>query len=204
MLLLACVTVMMTMPALVGVGTFPTARAVAVSEGENATEGARHEVYGLVVMTADCDTLVLGERKSALVKDVKRTAAVASPVLSTCLAEVVEESGDSNTVGRYAARVCGYVLINFKRVLSKSAVLLVVPVAPALEVVGGLKVCDNGFDAGAPGGAEDAEDTFSGVAHVRYVLLFIPDSCRFLTGDRINLWHRLASCTPMCPSPGVP
>ena len=106
MLLLACVTVMMTMPALVGVGTFPTARAVAVSEGENATEGARHEVYGLVVMTADCDTLVLGERKSAFVKDVKRTAAVATTVRSACFAEIVEESGDGYALGRYAARVC--------------------------------------------------------------------------------------------------
>ena len=169
MLLLAYVTVMMTMPALVGVGTFPTARAVAVSKGENATEGARHEVNGLVVMTTDCDTLVLGEFKSALIKDVKRTTAVATSVLSACLAEVVEESGDSYALGRNAARVCGYVLINLKRVLSKSAVLLVVPVAPALEVVGGLKVSDDGFNAGAPGSAEDAEDTFSGVAHVRFV-----------------------------------
>ena len=69
MLLLACMT-MMTMPALVGVGSFPTACTVAVSEGEHAAEGARHEVYGLVVMTADCDTLVLGKCKSALLKDV--------------------------------------------------------------------------------------------------------------------------------------
>ena len=61
---------MMTMPALVGVGTFPTARAVAISEGEDAAEGARHEVNGLVVMTTDCDTLVLGKCKSALIKDV--------------------------------------------------------------------------------------------------------------------------------------
>ena len=60
----------MTMPALVGVGSFPTACTVAVSEGENAAEGARHEVYGLVVMTADCDTLVLGKCKSALIKDI--------------------------------------------------------------------------------------------------------------------------------------
>ena len=69
MLLLACMT-MMTMPALVGVGSFPTACTVAVSKGENAAEGARHEVYGLVVMTADCDTLVLSKCKSALLKDV--------------------------------------------------------------------------------------------------------------------------------------
>ena len=169
MLLLAYVTVMMTMLALVGVGTFPTARTVAVSEREYTAEGARHEVYGLVVMTADCNTLILGEIKSALVKNVKRTAAMATAVLSACLAEVVEESGDSYALRRYAARVCGYVLINLKRVLSKSTVLLMVPVAPALEVVGGLKVCDDGFDAGAPGGAEDAEDTFSSVAHVRFV-----------------------------------
>ena len=53
--------------------------------------------------------------------------------------------------------------------LSKPSVLLVVPVASAFEVVGGLKVCYDGFDAGAPGGAEDAEDTLSGVAHVRFV-----------------------------------
>ena len=162
-------TMMMTMPALFGVGTLPTARAITVSEGENATEGARHEVNGLVVMTTDCDTLVLGERKSALVKDVKRTTAVAAPILSACLAEVVEEGGDSYALGRYAARVCGYVLINLKRMLSKSTILLMVTVAPAFEVVGGLKVCDDGFDAGAPGGAEDAEDTFSGVAHIRFV-----------------------------------
>lgn len=62
-----------------------------------------------------------------------------------------------------------------------------VSVAPAFEIVGGLKVSDDGFNAGAPGGAEDAEDSFSGVVHVRYVLLFIPDSLRFLTGDRRNL-----------------
>ena len=197
-------TMMMTMPALFGVGTLPTARAITVSEGENATEGARHEVNGLVVMTTDCDTLVLGERKSALVKDVKRTTAVAAPILSACLAEVVEEGGDSYALGRYAARVCGYVLINLKRMLSKSTILLMVTVAPAFEVVGGLKVCDDGFDAGAPGGAEDAEDTFSGVAHVRYVLLFIPDSCTFLTGDRRNLLRLRASCTPRYHCPGVP
>ena len=58
------------MPALVGIGPFPTARAVTVSEGKNATKRARQEVNGLVVMTSDCDTLVLGKRKSALVKDV--------------------------------------------------------------------------------------------------------------------------------------
>ena len=91
---------MMTMPALVGVGTFPTARAVAISEGEDAAEGARHEVNGLVVMTTDCDTLVLGEHKAALIKYVKRTTAMATPVLPACLAEVVEESCHSNTVRR--------------------------------------------------------------------------------------------------------
>ena len=127
-----------------------------------------------------------------------------APVLPASLAEVMEESCDSYTVGRDAARVGGHVFINLKRVLSKSAELLVVPIAPAFEIVGGLKVSDNGFDAGAPGGAEDAEDSFSGVVHVRYVLLFIPDSLRFLTGDRRNLWHHRASCTPMYPCRGVP
>ena len=91
---------MMTMPALVGVSTFPTARAVAVSEGESATKRARHEVNGLVVMTADCDTLVLGERKAALIKYVKRTTAMSTSVLPACLAEVVEESRHSDTVRR--------------------------------------------------------------------------------------------------------
>ena len=167
---------MMTMPALVGVGTFPTARAVAVSEGENAAEGARHEVNGLVVMTTDCDTLVLGKRKSALVKDVKRTTAVAAPILSACLAEVVEESSDSDTVRRDTTRMGGHVFIYLKRVLSKPTILFMVTVAPAFEVVGGLKVCDDGFDASAPRGAKDAEDSFSRVVHVRYVLLFIPDN----------------------------
>ena len=91
---------MMTMPTLVGVSTFPTARAVAVAKGQKATEGARHEVNGPVVVTADCGTLIFGERKSALVKDVKRTASMATPVLPACLAEVVEESCHSNTVRR--------------------------------------------------------------------------------------------------------
>ena len=91
---------MMTMPTLVGVSTFPTARAVAVSEGENAPKRTRHKVNGLVVMTTDCDTLVLGEHKAALIKYVKRTTAMATPVLPTCLAEVVEESRHSNTVQR--------------------------------------------------------------------------------------------------------
>lgn len=183
MLLLACT--MMTTSALVGVGTFPTARAVAVSEGENSAEGARHEVYGLVVMTTDSDTLVLGERKSALVKNVKRTASVATPVLLACLPEVVEEGGDSDTVGRDPTRMGGHVFIYLKRVLSKSTVLLMVPVAPALEVVGGFKVSNDGFDACAPRGAENAEDSFPGAVHVRYVLL-LPDICRFLTGGRRN------------------
>ena len=49
-----------------------------------------------------------------------------------------------------------------------------VPVAPTLEVVGGLKVCDDGFYAGAPGGAEDAEDS-----SVRFE--YIPDDSLFLT-----------------------
>ena len=102
---------MMTMPALVGVGSFPTARAVAVSEGEDA---ARHEVNGLVMMTTDCNTLVLGERKSALVKDVKRTTAVTTSVLSACLAEVVEESSDSDTVRRDSTRMGGHVFIYLK------------------------------------------------------------------------------------------
>lgn len=110
-----------------------------------------------------------------------------APVLPASLAEVMEESCDSYTVGRDAARVGGHVFINLKRVLRKSAELLVVPVAPAFEIVEGLKVSDDGFDAGAPRGAEDAEDSFSGIVHVRYVLLFIPDSLRFLTGDRRNL-----------------
>lgn len=162
-------TMMMTMPTLFRVGTLPTARAVAVSEGKNAAEGTRYEVNGLVVMTTDCDTLVLGERKSALIKDVKRTTAVATSVLSACLAEVVEESSDSDTVRRDTTRMGGHIFIYFKRMLSKSTILLMVTVAPAFEVVGGLKVSDDGFDAGAPGGAEDAEDTFSGVAHVRFV-----------------------------------
>lgn len=105
---------MMTMPALVGVGSFPTARAVAVSEGEDAAEGARHEVNGLVVMTTDCNTLVLGERKSALVKDVKRTTAVTTSVLSACLAKVVEESGDCYTVQRDSTRMGGHVFIYLK------------------------------------------------------------------------------------------
>ena len=106
--------VMMTMPALVGVGTFPTARAVAVSERKNATERACHEVNGLVVMTTDCDTLVLGEYETALVKDVERAAAMATPVPPASLAEVVEESSDGDTVRRDATRMGGHVFINFK------------------------------------------------------------------------------------------
>ena len=105
---------MMTMPALVGVGTFPTVRAIAVSEGEYAAEGACYEVNGLVVMTADCDTLVLGERKPALVKDVKRAATMTTSVLSACLAEVVEESSDSYTVRRDSTRMGGHVFIYLK------------------------------------------------------------------------------------------
>ena len=68
-----------------------------------------------------------------------------APVLPASLAEVMEESCDSYTVGRDAARVGGHVFINLKRVLRKSAELLVVPVAPAFEIVGGLKVSDDGF-----------------------------------------------------------
>ena len=92
-----------------------------------------------------------------------------APVLPACLAEVMEESCDSYTVGRDAARVSGHVFIYLKRVLSKPTILFMVTVAPAFEVVGGLKVCDDGFDAGAPGGAEDAEDTFFAIVHVRFV-----------------------------------
>lgn len=105
---------MMTMPALVGVGTLPTACAVAISKGENSAKGTRHEVDGLVVMTAYGDTLVLSERKPALIKDVKGTAAMATPILPACLAKVVEERRDSDAVGGDATRMGGHIFIYLK------------------------------------------------------------------------------------------
>ena len=155
----------MVMTALVGICPFPAACAVAVAKGQKATEGARHEVNGPVVVTTDCGTLIFGERKSALVKDVKRTASMTAAVLPACLAEVVEEGGDSNAVRGDTSRTCGYVFIDLKGVLCKPAVLLVMPVATAAEVVGGLKVSNDGVDAGTPGGTENAEDTVFGVVH---------------------------------------
>ena len=54
--------------------------------------------------------------------------------------------------------------------LGKAPVLLVVTIAATLEVARSQEVVDNGFDAGAPGSAEDLTDPVFGIGHIRHSL----------------------------------
>jgi hypothetical protein len=89
----------LTVAVLLGVGAFPGAGAMAVGRREDAAEGAREEVKGTIMVTADGGALVRGEGIAAPVKDVKAAAAVAASVAAARLAEVVEQGHDGDAVG---------------------------------------------------------------------------------------------------------
>ena len=123
----------------------------------------------MVVLT-DGYALSGGQCKAAVVKDVERALTVSAAVTPACLAKVVEHSRHRNAIGRAAFRVREHIIIYLKRVLSQPAVLLVMLVTTASEVVGILQVDDNGLNAGAPRGAKDLQDPVFSLCHSRIVL----------------------------------
>ena len=84
--------------ALIAVGAFPGAGAVAVGGRKDSADRARVEVERPVMVAAYGRTLVPGEEVAALVEDVDAAATVAAPVAAARLAEIVEECYDSDAV----------------------------------------------------------------------------------------------------------
>ena len=123
-------------PALVAVGALPSARSVHIAEGEGTPERADNEAKRPVVVTSDSGTLVVRERETTRVENVKGTRPMPTSVALARLAEVVEEGHDGNALGgKTAAYVRTHMFIYFDRVLRKSTALLVVPVTATREIV---------------------------------------------------------------------
>ncbi len=165
---------MMMVMAKLGMSVFPTGRAGAVRGRQMTTERAREQVEGPVVVTADRRALLVSQCETQPVEDLDGPAAMATAVSLRGLAQIVEQSDDGNAVGRVTFSMREHMLVYFKGMLCKATVLLVMAVTPALEVTRGKEVVDNGFHAGAPGGAKDLADPVSCVCHSLHAYIYSP------------------------------
>ena len=129
-------------------------------------------------MACDGGAFVSGQLKTDTLKDVNAALPVPAAVTLGGLSKVVEQTCDSDAVGRKAVGVGEHVLVNLKGMPSKAAVLLMVAVAAALKVAGCLQIVDNGFNAGALCGAEDRDDPVLDIVHVCHMLdIFTSRNC---------------------------
>ena len=189
---------MATMVAELGMSTLPATCTGAVRCRQMTTEGACEKVKGLVVMASDGGALLVRKRESQTVKDIHGPAAVTTAVAPRGLAQIVEQAHYGNAVSGVTACMREHMLIHLKGVPGKASVLLVVAIAAALEVARGQEIVDNGFDAGAPGRAEDITDPVSGIRHVRHGFgnLYSP-APKFLHRNlaklRITIWRATPS-----------
>lgn len=161
---------MVMMVAELGMSTFPVSCTEAVRGCQMTAKWTRQKVKRPVVMSSDSGTLLFRQRESQAIEDINGPAAVTTAVVPSRLAQVVEQAHDSNAIGSVTVCVREHVLIHLKGMLGKATVLLVVTIAATLEVARGQEVVDNGFDAGAPGSAEDLTDPVFGIGHIRHSL----------------------------------
>ena len=120
----------------------------------------------MVVVVPNCFPLSGSEFEAEALENTHAAVPVSSPVPTDCLAEVVEEGDDRNTVGgEQRLRVRYHVVVHLNGVLSKPTVFLVVLITPTSEVARRLEVVDDGLDARAPGSAENTEDPVFDVLH---------------------------------------
>ena len=170
-------------------GTLPAARAEAVAEGEDAAERARHKGDGLVVVTADGDAFSVRERETALVENVDGTRPVAATVAATRLAEIVEKRRDKNAFPIETARVLDHIVVHLERMTRETSarsvarILLMVTVAPTLEVVGSLEILDHGVHPRTLDAAEQRKDSVSVVCHTPYCTDLMRKSFKELFGE---------------------
>ena len=115
-------------------GMFPRTGTVAVPRRQKKAKGARQRRKRPVVMKADGRLLVLREFVAKFRKDVDATTTVTFSVSPSRLAHVVKECHDCNAVGIEPALVGEHIVVHFDRVCSKSALFLVMAIAPTLEI----------------------------------------------------------------------
>lgn len=117
-------------------------------------------------MVPDCLPLRVRQLETEALEDGHAAVPVALSALAVGLAEVVEEGDDRDTVGwEQQSRVRHHMVVYLNGVLRKPSDFLVMLVARTSEVVRRFEIVDDGFDAGAPGGAENAEDSVFDVFH---------------------------------------
>ena len=110
------------------------------------------------MVTADSGPFVFAEQISALIENIDTAATVAAPVRMTCLAEVMEQGDNGDTVGRKPDSVAEHVLIHFHGVLCKPSFLFVMAVAPAREIVRTAEILDDSVRPRTPERADNIEN----------------------------------------------
>lgn len=98
-------------------------------------------------MAADGSPLAVGQFKTQFVEQDYRTLRMLTCILAAApysLAEVVEESGDADAVGRQSKAVVGHhIVVHLKRMGAHAALVAVVAVALGIEIALGLKGINN-------------------------------------------------------------
>ena len=120
-------------------------------------------------MVTDSHTLVLRERIAQLVQYVNRTTSVSATVTPSRLTQIVKQRRHRNGVRRETVGMRQHVFVHFHRVFGEPAVSLVVTVAATREVVGSLKVVNDGVRPRTTDRTKDVDDSVFDVCHILMV-----------------------------------
>ena len=165
---------------------FPTTRAIHVAEGKGAAKRMGPSPRRVHMVRTDSRALALRERIAQLIQYVNGTTSVSATVTTSRLAQIVEQCRDGNGVCREAVGMSQHVIVHFHGVLGEPAVALVMPVAVTREVVGCLKVVDNGVRPRTTDRAKDTDDSVFDLCHVPMVFHYY------------NTWKLRVSFNDLC------
>ena len=115
-------------------GTLPRAGAMAVPRREKTAKGAPQRLDRTVMMKTDGRFLVRRELVTKFRKNVDATTTMTTSVTPPGLAKIVKECHDRNAVCIEPTLMGKHIVVHLDRVCRKSAILLVMAIAPTLEI----------------------------------------------------------------------
>ena len=115
-------------------GTLPRAGAMAVPRRQKTAKGTHQRLDRTVMMKTDGSLLVRRKLVAKLRKDVDATTTMTTSVTPSRLAKVMKECHDRNAICIEPTLMGKHIVVHLHRVCRKSAILLMMAIAPTLEI----------------------------------------------------------------------
>ena len=115
-------------------GTLPRAGAMAVPRREKTAKGAPQRLDRTVMMKTDGSPLVRRKLVTKFRKNVDATTTMTTSITPSRLAKVMKECHDRNAICIEPTLMGKHIVVHLHRVCRKSAILLMMAIAPTLEI----------------------------------------------------------------------